>query len=127
MYLVTTVTRDRVPVFHDLFKARWLVRTMKETQARGLAETLAYVVMPEHTHWLMRLGEIKALSEVVGGVKSVSAHRVGGRVWQAGFHDHALSREEDLAGLARYVVANPLRAGLVKRLREYPHWDAVWL
>jgi hypothetical protein len=29
--------------------------------------------------------------------------------------------------MARYVVANPLRAGLVQTLRNYPLWDAVWL
>jgi hypothetical protein len=29
--------------------------------------------------------------------------------------------------LARYVVANPVRAGLVQRVGQYPHWDAIWL
>jgi hypothetical protein len=48
-------------------------------------------------------------------------------VWQTSFHDHALRREEDVLSVARFVVANPLRAGLVKSLRDYPHWDAVWL
>jgi hypothetical protein len=28
---------------------------------------------------------------------------------------------------ARYVVANPLRAGLAQSLGHYSHWDAVWL
>jgi REP element-mobilizing transposase RayT len=50
-----------------------------------------------------------------------------GTVWQSGFHDHALRREEDLKATARYLVANPLRAGLVKSLRDYPFWNAVWL
>ncbi|MFV3290267.1 transposase, partial [Pseudomonas sp. NY11955] len=29
--------------------------------------------------------------------------------------------------VARYIVANPIRAGLVSRVGDYPHWDAVWL
>jgi len=29
--------------------------------------------------------------------------------------------------VARYIVANPLRAGLVESVRDYPHWDAIWL
>lgn len=49
------------------------------------------------------------------------------RVWQRGFHDRALRQEEDLIATARYVVANPLRAGLVDRIGDYPWWDAVWL
>ena len=127
IYLITTVTRNRVPWFHDLNKARCVVTCMRETQQRGLAETLAYVLMPDHLHWLMSLGEMRHLSTVVGGVKSLSAHRVGCRIWQPGFHDHAVRREEDIVKLARYVVANPLRAGLVRKLRDYPYWDAVWL
>ncbi|MFP3408382.1 transposase, partial [Pseudomonas sp. SIMBA_065] len=48
-------------------------------------------------------------------------------IWQPGYQDHALRREERLVHVARYIVANPLRAGLVKSVRDYPHWDAVWL
>jgi hypothetical protein len=33
----------------------------------------------------------------------------------------------DLQSVARYIVANPLRAGLVKHLGDYPLWDAIWL
>ena len=127
IYLITAVTQNRTPLFHDVQKARCVVMCMREAQQRGLAETLAYVLMPDHLHWLMSLGEVRNLSTAVGGVKSMSAHRVGCRLWQSGFHDHAVRREEDLVKLARYVVANPLRAGLVRKLGDYPHWDAVWL
>lgn len=48
-------------------------------------------------------------------------------LWQDGFHDHALRAEEDVVEVARYVVSNPLRAGLVRCLGDYPLWDAVWL
>ena len=127
IYLITAVTQNRIPWFHDVQKARCVVTCMREAQQRGLAETLAYVLMPEHLHWLMTPGKPRALSPVVGGVKSMSARRIGHGIWQSGFHDHAVRREEDLVKLARYVVANPLRAGLVRKLGDYPHWDAVWL
>jgi putative transposase len=29
--------------------------------------------------------------------------------------------------VARYIVANPLRAGLVNRVEDYSHWDSIWL
>ena len=48
-------------------------------------------------------------------------------MWQEGFHDRALRQEADLRKAARYVVANPLRAGLVTDLGDYPLWDAVWV
>ena len=48
-------------------------------------------------------------------------------LWQAGFHDRAIRSDEDLLVVARYVVANPLRAKLVDRLGDYPFWNSVWL
>jgi hypothetical protein len=32
-----------------------------------------------------------------------------------------------LLAMARYIVANPLRAGIAHSLADYPHWDAIWL
>ena len=127
IYLVTTVTKLRRPVFAEFQAARSLVRALRQEQRAGRAGTLAYVVMPDHLHWLMELRGKASLSQVVGAVKSVSAHRLDRALWQRGFHDHALRREEDLPAVARYVVANPLLKGLVTRIGEYPHWDAIWL
>jgi REP element-mobilizing transposase RayT len=127
VYHVTTITLDRQAVFSDLQSARFLINALRQAQTRGEATTLAFVVMPDHMHWLMQLDAGASLSNVVGAVKAVTAHGLGERIWQTGFHDHALRREEDLATLARYIVANPVRAGLVQRVGDYPHWDAVWL
>lgn len=63
----------------------------------------------------------------------MSAHRLNrafkrrGPVWQAGYYDHAVRTDEDLVAVARYVVANPPRAGLVQRLGDYVLWDAIWV
>ncbi len=94
----------------------------------------AWVVKADHVHWLLVLGDRKSLSVIMQGFKSYLA-RSGNRydkkperrIWQAGFHDHALRSEEDLRVTARYVVANPLRAGLVTDIGDYPFWNAIWL
>ena len=127
IYLVTAVTRKRLPIFGDLPSARHLIRSLMKEQELGRASTLAFVVMPDHFHWLLQLREDASLSKVVRAVKAVTAHRLGAPVWHDGFHDRALRQEEDLTAAARYVVANPLRAGLVQNLGDYPHWDAIWL
>lgn len=98
----------------------------------GWAESLAWVLMPDHLHWLLVLGDV-GLSELVRRVKSNSGRRVhqavgaSGALWQRGYHDHAIREDEDLRQVARYVVANPLRAGLVDDLGSYPLWDAAWV
>lgn len=94
---------------------------------------LAWVLMPDHVHWLLQLGERDELSVVVNRLKSASARHANralgrtGAIWAKAFHDHALRGEDDLQDVARYVVANPLRAGLVTRIGDYPFWNAVWL
>ena len=126
IYMVTTVTKGRRPVFADFVTARMLIQTMRRDELIGSHSTLCYVVMPDHLHWLLQLQD-ESLSRLVGRIKSLSAKRLGRPLWQRGFYDHALRQEEDIQDLARYIVANPLRAGLVSRIGDYPHWDAVWL
>ena len=134
IYLVTAVTYKRRPFFNEISTGRLVVQELIRSARFGTAETLAFVIMPDHFHWLLSLGSHCSLSTVVSGVKSYSAiginrmlSRQGAPVWQRGFHDHALRRDEDIVHVARYIVANPLRAGIVRRLGDYPLWDAVWL
>jgi len=133
VYLVTATTADRRPFFAHFGHARLLVGELRRLQRLELAYSLAWVVMPDHFHWLMRLDAPVSLSSVVKVLKGRTARHLGllmgerSAVWQPGFHDRALRRESELLPVARYVVANPLRAGLVKRLGDYPHWDAMWL
>ena len=127
IYLLTMVGVGRSPVFEDFFAARCVVRAMHEPSVVSVAETLAFVVMPDHVHWLVQLKDGARLGDVVRRLKARVTMVLGAPVWQRGFHDHALRKEEDVAGTARYVVANPVRAGLVRRVGDYPHWDAVWV
>ncbi len=132
VYLLTTVTYQRHPTFQDWRLARLLIAEMRRLHDQQLVHSLAWVVMPDHLHWLVQL-QAMPLSKLVLRLKSRSAIAINkaratsGRVWQKGFHDHALRKEEGLTATARYIVANPLRAGLVQRVGDYPHWDAIWL
>ena len=126
LYLVTAVTRGRRPVFADLQSARALINILRNEDLRNQVQTWAYVVMPDHFHWLLQLND-ETLSKVVGRVKSLSSRQLGHSLWQDGFHDRAVREEDDLKAMARYVIANPLRAGLVESIGEYSHWDAVWV
>lgn len=132
IYLLTATVKNRQPVFASFALGRLLVRELQRVDNLGLAESLAWVVMPDHLHWLVSLQQ-GSLSELMHRVKGRSALQVNSRLgrqgkrWQEGFHDRALRREEDILPTARYIVANPLRAGLVKRIGDYPFWDAVWL
>ena len=127
VYLITAVTAQRTPVFAQLDHARCLVRVLQQEQRLGRARTLAFVLMPDHLHWLMQLGDNVSLSRCVQSVKSMASRHIGQGIWQSGFHDRAMRHDDNLYAIARYIVANPLRAGLVEHIGQYPHWDASWL
>ncbi|MDP1704482.1 MAG: transposase, partial [Sulfurimicrobium sp.] len=126
VYHITTATLHRTPHFSDLAKGRKVVQELKTLQEQGKAETLCYVLMPDHLHWLMALQDGE-LSGIMHLLKGRSARAIGYSLWQANYYDHAVRQEEDLRKMARYMVANPLRANLVNSIGDYPLWDAVWL
>ena len=141
VYLVTTVTAQRWPFFSDFNVARCVVGEMRRVNDAGYVNSMAWVLMPDHLHWLFQLGENCTLAQVMQNFKGRSSlavkllaekQAVGQAVmpesiWQRAYHDRALRQEDDVLSVARYLAANPLRAGLVASLSDYAHWDAVWV
>lgn len=132
-YHVTSVTAHRRPWFKSFDGASAAASAFTDSLSMGDATLMAWVLMPDHAHWLLQLGPHDTLGRVVSRMKARSSAAVnnlqGGcqNVWARAYHDHAIRDTEDLRNVARYIVANPLRAGLVQGLGDYPFWDAVWL
>ena len=130
--MLTTTTHLRRPLFHNLYSARLVIQSLRRAEENHYCTSLAWVVMPDHVHWLIELKEVTlgALMQRFKCESSNALRKAGLKstpVWQAGYYDRALRRDEDIFRAARYIVANPVRAGLVDTVGEYPHWDAVWL
>jgi REP element-mobilizing transposase RayT len=108
-----------------------VVDEFRRAEQEGAVRSWAWVIMPDHFHWLIELKD-STLSTLMRRAKSRSAHSINrmlgrqGKVWQMGYHDRALRAEKDIKSVARYIVANPLRAGLVGRVGDYPLWDVGW-
>jgi putative transposase len=91
--------------------------------------------MPDHAHWLVELEPASSLSGLISTLKrestkaanAITSNPTGTVLWMPGFHDRAIRSDDDLAGVARYIVANPIRAGLVARVGDYAWWNAVWI
>ena len=133
-YFITTVLAERKQrYFADFSCARCVVKEMRALHDDETVASLAWVIMPDHVHWLFQLGEGANLSIAVKRFKARSARRVNdhlnrqGTLWQKAYYDHAVRKEEDIQGIARYIMANPLRAGLVEHIGDYPLWGAIWL
>ncbi|MDN3219239.1 REP-associated tyrosine transposase [Pseudomonas nunensis] len=131
-YLITAVVYQRRRVFSDWRLGRLLVAELRRAHEQQWVNSIAWVVMPDHFHWLVQL-EQRSLAQLMQAIKSRSTLSINrasgtrGAFWQSGYHDRAIRDGEELRPFARYIVANPVRAGLVEKTGDYPLWDACWL
>ncbi|MFC1736439.1 transposase [Candidatus Hydrogenedentota bacterium] len=95
------------------------------------------VVMPDHVHILYTPqedseGNRYTKTEIVGAIKSVSAHSINkalgrkGPVWQIESFDHVTRRDESIEAKAHYICENPVRKGLCTSTDEYPFLWRSW-
>jgi REP element-mobilizing transposase RayT len=134
VYLLTTVTHHRRRCFEDWSVASTACAIIHDRETwLPHASLLCWVLMPDHWHGLVQLEENGSLQAAMQRMKGIVARRVGHLIptakplWFPGFHDRALRREDDMLAVARYIIANPIRAKLVRRVGDYPYWNAAWL
>jgi putative DNA methylase len=89
------------------------------------------VVMPDHAHIILTPLEdrdrmmISSLPEIMKAIKGTAAHAINrrlkrrGAVWLEESFDHVVRSSESLDAKIAYIVANPIRKGLVSLPSEY--------
>lgn len=131
-YLVTTLCHARERRFADADCAGRVAVAIATPELRREASLLCWVLMPDHLHLLIGLGATESLPKLMQRIKSVTAGIANaaqgrrGAVWMPGYHDRGVRSEAMLLPLARYVIANPVRAGLVQQVKDYPWWGCAW-
>lgn len=90
----------------------------------------AYCFMPDHLHLL-----IEGLASTSNGKRFIArAKQYSGfcftrafreRLWQRYGFDRVLRDDEDSVVEARYILENPIRAGLAVTVREYPFMGSL--
>jgi putative transposase len=129
IYLITVCCRNREKLFLNYEVARVMAATLSQVLKNNASEILAWVIMPDHMHLVLRLGGEETLSKTMNRINSCCAIAINkvlcrnSRVWQGAYHDHALRDQEQLYSAIRYVLSNPIRAGIVEKLGDYPYWN----
>ena len=79
------------------------------------------VLMPDHLHGLISFPYEQSMKQTVADWKRflATSANIG---WQRDFFDHRLRRDESFTEKADYIRANPVRAGLVKNIEEWPYF-----
>lgn len=124
-YSLTWCCADRQFLFTeqdqvDLVREQ-ILRACKETQF----EVVADCYMPDHVHQLIHgrastsngLAFIKRAKQYSG---FYFKKRFQKSLWLRYGHDRWLRRDSDIHGVVRYILENPIRAGLVEKIEDYP-------
>jgi putative transposase len=57
--------------------------------------------------------------ETGNGIPALEEH--SRTLWQSGYFERILRREETTQRVADYIMANPVRAGLAEQVGDYPY------
>ena len=125
-YFLTFCTRNRNRAFLESATVDLVIAQFHRTANSHGFSFLAYCLMPDHAHALVEgVTPTADLKIFVKSAKESSgraySRRFGRSLWQEGYYEHVLRAEEDGRAVARYILENPLRAGLVANVLDYPY------
>ncbi len=123
VYFVTASTRRRAPMLRGDAGGAVVSAVQRARAERGLL-ALAYVVMPNHMHALLKPPPGVSISVVMHFIKRVSrnaiiGHASRGRVWEARFYDRVVRDEREMEQAIAYIHDNPVAAGLCARADDW--------
>lgn len=126
IYFITSTTQNRSKVFLDYSFGKAVIQHLRGVRLKADCKIFVYCIMPDHMHILLSPSEnSKNLSGVVQEIKGGSTKifwKSGGKgkLWQQGFYDHIVRKQEDLKEIAIYILNNPVRKGITDCWENYP-------
>ncbi len=92
----------------------------------GLFWLYAFCIMPDHIHIYLRTRGTRHLSRIVAGLKLSVTRAIDRRLhWQRGYFEKIIRGSVAPGQVVRYILNNPVRAGLVTRAEDYPFMGIV--
>jgi REP-associated tyrosine transposase len=123
-YFLTFCTADRHRAFTEAAGVNVVRGQFLRAADRHLVALVAYCFMPDHVHLLVEgTREDSELKGFQSAAKQYSGFhykaQFGRPLWQRYGFERALRSEESTIDVVRYILANPVRAGLAGRVDEY--------
>ncbi len=94
-------------------------------------DLIAWVVMPNHVHFLARFSEEQTLSSAMHSLKSYTGHELKklhpemDLIWQSESFDRYIRSEDHFLGRVQYIHENPVVARLCEHQEDFP-WSSAF-
>lgn len=133
IYHIAKRLSPEIAVSTDLTQAgrgEVIVNALIHQRDKAGCRLFAFVVMPDHVHWLFALpegGDLSGRVKVAFNWCAVQLNKGlgrGGRVWQDGYYDHLVREGETMTGLIRYIEDNPVRKKLCAEAAQW-QWSSA--
>ena len=127
-YSITVATKDRRSILTRPGIPEVIFRSLNWLETEKYLKWMCIMVMPDHVHIVIELGDKRSLAQVVYSFKRFTANQINihlgqkGQVWQDSYHDHGIRNDESLKEIIRYFYENPVRKDMVKNPADYPYW-----
>lgn len=112
---------------NDRFK---YLKLLKKYAVKWESPILAYCLMTNHVHLLIRPEKEISLSKMMQGVAlcytlyANRKYKLTGRLWESRFYSSIIGEERYLWAVVRYIEQNPIRARITQRADTYPYSSA---
>jgi REP element-mobilizing transposase RayT len=100
-------------------RGRAILDAVKYLNGRQSWFARLFLIMPDHVHGLISFPSETGMQKRTASWKGYLAKSTGIE-WQDRFFDHRLRSEDSMDEKAQYIRLNPVRAGLVKCVEEWP-------
>lgn len=124
-FFVTTKTSMGRSLFQVERHAQLLVEVLRSCVGAGRFEVHDFVVMPDHVHLLITVGEGVTIERAMQWIKGGFSYRIKreagylGEVWQKGFSEVRVNDRTSYLRHREYIAQNPVRAGLVNAAETF--------
>lgn len=104
------------------FKA--LTQVLQKAEEDGVLHCKCMVVMPDHIHFLINLGQKLTLGQCIGRIKSQTRKLLGWDLlnWESSYFDHKVRDTENILSIFLYIFLNPFRAKLIPLSESWPYY-----
>ncbi len=114
-------------LFFNAVNYEYLLRLVKRYHQKHNITVIAYCLMPNHYHFLLRQDSDEPLSKFINVLFNAYVQAVNqqqnrkGTLFEGRFRHVWIDRDEYLIHLCRYIHQNPVKAGLVTQPENWPY------
>jgi putative transposase len=124
-YFLTFCTFNRGRLFVTKERVDLVVSQILRAAECERFALIAYCFMPDHVHLLVQgLTDRANCRRFIACAKQFAGYSYkkafGGSLWQRYGYERTLRKADPTLSVARYIVENPVRAGLVRCVSDYP-------